>query len=194
MAKKQTEKKKKKSGGCLSTIIGAAITISIVIVLIVLFSGKFSKPPPPPAPQQSPLPSSTIAKKIQIYLSTREGRYLTGLSRWIGPGTLDSRIEAALGRLLKDGRPDTIPEGTRLVKLEIRQNTVYADFTGELKTNHPGGSTAEINTVYAIVNTVLLNFPEIKDVQILIEGEKAATLAGHIDISRPIVAQTRVIK
>jgi hypothetical protein len=30
-------------------------------------------------------------------------------------------------------------------------------------------------------------------VQILVEGEELATLAGHIDISRPIGAEKRVI-
>ncbi len=199
MAKKRKKTtKKKKSSGYLPTIIAAAITIIVGIILIALFSGKFSKqptpPPPPPKPRQSPLPSSAISKEIRIYLSSREGRYLTAVSRKIRPGTLNSRIEEALGRLIKDGKPDTIPEGTRLIKLGIRRATVYADFTNEIKANHPGGSTAEINTVYAIVNTVTLNFPEIKDVQILIEGEKADTLAGHIDISRPIGPQTSIIR
>lgn len=196
MAKKRKKKKKKKSGGYLPTIIAAAVTIIVGIILIALFAPRFSKPPvtPGPSARQTPLPSSTVSKEIQLYLSSRQGRYLTAVKRTIRPGPLNSRIEEALGRLIKDGRPDTIPKGTRLIRLAIRHDTVYADFTGEIKTNHPGGSTAEINTVYAIVNTVTLNFPEIKDVQILIEGEKAATLAGHIDISRPIGPQTRIIR
>jgi spore germination protein GerM len=194
--RKKKKKKKKKSSGYLPTIIAAAITIIAGIILIALFSGRFSRPPTPPPspPRQSPLPSSAISKEIRIYLSSREGRYLRAVSRSIRPGTLTSRIEEALSRLIKDGSPDTIPKGTSLINLGIRQNTVYADFTVEIKTNHPGGSTAEINTVYAIVNTVTLNFPEIKDVQILIEGKKAATLAGHIDISQPIGPQTKIIR
>jgi hypothetical protein len=60
------------------------------------------------------------------------------------------------------------------------------NFSKELSLNHPGGSAAELNTVYSIVNTLTFNFPVINQVQILIDGKKMKTLKGHIDISSPL--------
>jgi hypothetical protein len=41
-------------------------------------------------------------------------------------------------------------------------------------------------TVYALVNAVTANLPTIQRVQILIDGRQAETLAGHIDLRRPL--------
>jgi germination protein M len=43
-----------------------------------------------------------------------------------------------------------------------------------------------MNTVFSIVDTLTLNFPEIKRVQILIEDQAVDTLNGHLDLSRPL--------
>jgi hypothetical protein len=49
-------------------------------------------------------------------------------------------------------------------------------------------------TVYAIVNSILLNFDEVNKVRLLIEGKSVDTLAGHIDCSEPFVADRSFIK
>ena len=41
-------------------------------------------------------------------------------------------------------------------------------------------------TVYSVVNSLAANFPAVKRVQILIEDRPAATLAGHVDLTRPL--------
>jgi hypothetical protein len=51
---------------------------------------------------------------------------------------------------------------------------------------HPGGSAAELLTVYAIVNAVTANLPAIMRVQILLDGKEVDTLAGHMDLRRPL--------
>ncbi len=52
--------------------------------------------------------------------------------------------------------------------------------------NHPGGSNAEIMTIYSIVDSICKSFPEIRMVQFLIEGKVVDTLKGHIDVSLPL--------
>jgi len=81
----------------------------------------------------------------------------------------------------------TVPEGTEARDLFITKDGVaYADFSAALSANHKGGSLGEMNTVFSIVNTLTLNFPEIKRVQILIEDQAVDTLNGHLDLSRPL--------
>jgi len=41
-------------------------------------------------------------------------------------------------------------------------------------------------TVYAIVNAVTANLSSVERVQILIDGKQVDTLAGHVDLRRPL--------
>ena len=76
--------------------------------------------------------------------------------------------------------------------LKIEQDgTAYADFTRELAKKGQG-SYGEMMLCYAITNT-LTEFPEIKRVQILIEGKKAITLSGHMDIEDPLTRNTTLL-
>ena len=44
-----------------------------------------------------------------------------------------------------------------------------------------------------MVNT-LTEFPEIKKVQILVEGKEIDSLSGHLDLSRPVERMSELIK
>ena len=51
----------------------------------------------------------------------------------------------------------------------------------EVTARHPGGSTAELLTVYALVNSLTANLPTIRRVQILIDGQEVlAQLSGRM--------------
>lgn len=52
----------------------------------------------------------------------------------------------------------------------------------------------ELLAVYALVNTLTQNFPEIRQVRFLMDGREAQTLAGHIDLSRAYVKRTDLVK
>lgn len=62
----------------------------------------------------------------------------------------------------------------------------FVDFSSELSAHHPGGSLAELLTVYTIVNAVTVNLPAVTRVQILVEGREVDTLAGHVDLRHPL--------
>ena len=85
-----------------------------------------------------------------------------------------------------------MPVSTRLLNLKIQNGVAYANFSPNLM-RFGGGSSTELLLVSAIVNT-LTEFPEIKAVQILIDGKKADTLAGHVDISEPLSRSESIIK
>jgi spore germination protein GerM len=66
------------------------------------------------------------------------------------------------------------------------RGTAYVDFTEALSRDHPGGTWSEMLTLRSILQTLAANVPELKRVQILIEGQTVDTLAGHVDIRRPL--------
>ena len=112
-------------------------------------------------------------------------------------GDLTSQSKQVILELIKG--PDTnltgtIPPGTTLRNLSINHDGIaFVDFSSELTSRHPGGSSSELLTIYSIVNSLTLNLKGIKKVQILVEGKKVETIAGHIFAMRPFEADTRVI-
>ena len=88
-----------------------------------------------------------------------------------------------------------VPEGTTLLGIYISdRGDAFVDFSREINTEHPGGSLEELFTIYAIVNTLTVNLPSITAVQILIEGEEVDTLAGHIDLRRPLAQSLKWVE
>ena len=101
---------------------------------------------------------------------------------------LTKRLNQVVTALIQETPPNfrnTIPRGTLLNEAYIdTQQTAYLDFSSHLSDGHIGGTTAELLTITAILKTVFDAFPEdIKQVQILIDGEEVKTLAGHLNLS-----------
>ena len=79
------------------------------------------------------------------------------------------------------------PRGTRLRAVYLaNDSTLFVDLSGEVTTEHSGGSLEELLTVYALVNALTTNLAEISAVQILVDGREVDTLAGHIDLRQPL--------
>lgn len=78
-----------------------------------------------------------------------------------------------------------LPPETSILAVYQRDNVVYVDFSRHLVVNHPGGSSGELVTVYGIVNT-FASLTGVEKVQILVEGRRLESLAGHLYIGEPL--------
>ncbi len=85
----------------------------------------------------------------------------------------------------------SIPPGTELLNINIRNRICYVDFSREFIDNHQGGTAGELMTLASIVNT-LTDFDTIDRVQILVEGQSGTTL-GHIILDRPLQRMSDLI-
>lgn len=80
-----------------------------------------------------------------------------------------------------------IAEGTSVRQIFLTDSgEAFVDLSKEAVTNHRGGSLDELFAVYAIVNTLTVNLPAVKHVQILVDGQEVDTLAGHVDLRHPL--------
>jgi hypothetical protein len=106
-----------------------------------------------------------------------------------------SIVEAQLQATPPPPLVSTIPKGATLRGLYISErNEAFVDFDPAIRTSHPGGTSQELMTVYTIVNAVLTNLPNLKEVQLLIGGQEVDTLAGHVDLRRPLRKNERLIQ
>jgi spore germination protein GerM len=81
----------------------------------------------------------------------------------------------------------TLPPGTRVQEVFVQAHGVACvSLSGEIAAGLPGGSRAELLTVYSIVNTVVTNFPAVSRVQLVVNDQPASSLGGHVDLSRAL--------
>ncbi|MFA5073887.1 MAG: GerMN domain-containing protein [Nitrospirota bacterium] len=62
--------------------------------------------------------------------------------------------------------------------------TAYLDIATVQNKDCIGSVREELSAVYALVNTVIMNFEDIKQVSFLINGKESKTLAGHLDLTK----------
>ena len=67
-----------------------------------------------------------------------------------------------------------------------RTGDAFVDLSGDVAAAHPGGSINELLTVYTIVDALTANLPAVTAVQLLVDGKEVDTLAGHVDLRRPL--------
>lgn len=80
-----------------------------------------------------------------------------------------------------------LPQLTRLLDASFRAPLITIDLSSDLVKGAVNfGGQDEMLAISCLTNSFLANFPGFTALQILIEGEKRKTLAGHIDISQPL--------
>jgi len=149
--------------------------------------------------QSQPAGTATNPEKtmqLVVYHATKDAMYLVPEAHKV---PVDSHPARTAMELLLAGtkNPELVkvmPEGTQLKNLTIKDHIAYADFNEKLnKRNGGGGSASEILLVAAIVNT-LTEFPDIHQVQIMVNGKKIETISGHMDTSEPLSRSEKIIK
>jgi len=136
---------------------------------------------------------------VHLYFSDKSNSFLTAEERNLfhpdKPVEFAKIIIEALIDGPRKGHMKTIPAGTTIRALYVaRDGTAYVDISNTIKDSHPGGIKTELFTIYSIVNSLILNIPEIDAVKILIGGRESMTLAGHIDLSFPFKANMLLIR
>lgn len=108
-----------------------------------------------------------------------------------------SLARASLAALFADQRAAPAP-----VLRDIRMRELYLDGSGTAYIDLIPGAQKDVRAsawdeelaIYALVNTLLQNFEEIKQVVLLLDGREAQTLAGHMDLSRSFTKRMDLVK
>jgi hypothetical protein len=130
--------------------------------------------------------------KATLFFASEDGQRLVGVEQDVAlaEGTVAQArtlVEALLTVPAPAPYSATVPQGTAVRGVYVSdRNEVFVDLDGTVRSDHPGGSMQELLTVYSVVNTVLVNLPTMTEVQILIDGQEADSLAGHVDLRRPL--------
>jgi spore germination protein GerM len=195
-------------------VIPAAVGISVLLLAVATFwrfdSRRAAVPPPAQTPEQAASPETPALsrnpepategnqREVTLFFQSPDSDDLVPEVRKIfltdsitdqAAQTVKELIAGPQGHLVA-----TLPAGTQLRGIFVTQDGIaYVDFSQALVDKHPGGSAAEIGTVFSLVDTLTFDFPEIRRVKILVEGEERETLKGHLDLSRSYVADMSLV-
>lgn len=131
-------------------------------------------------------------REVQLYFADPEGTFLQPETRTI-KGCEDDRdcirsLLEALRAGSQQGLLPVLPSETGILDIELENDLVRVDFSHHLSDFHPGGSLSELLTVYSLSNSLCENFPYLRQLQILIDGQVKQTLKGHVRIDQPVYA------
>jgi len=190
--KKSRKKSRRKGVFILAVLIGIGIGIGALFLFRQGRVNVFK-------PEVTKKIVSKEQKNVILYFSDEEGEFLIGernrITKRDGVDEEAKELVAELIRGPKGKLIPTLPPQTRLISLHVDENGLAkVSFSKAFTADHPGGSSAEIMTVYSIVNSLTTNFPQIKRVQILVEGKEIESIAGHLSLMKPISSKPDLIK
>lgn len=177
-------------------IMLAAVAVFVALVWLLITSGG-----PPPAEQdpqmigEIPTPTPAPQQRIILLFPANDGLLHPELRIVPLPVEVDERVRVVMLELLAGPQENLFPVFPYPAELA----SVFIDGTDNAfidLTPPPealAGSHTEILLAYGVVNSVMLNCPELKGVQLLFGGTEVSTLTGHLDLSRPLTLNKRLI-
>ena len=161
--------------GWISRVAVAWLTISGLAIAPGCFAG---------ADEQQP---------VHLYFDDAAKPFLVGETRLMTPSrdaqTFGRQVVTELINGPADEHLATIPEGTRLrTFFVLGDGTAVVDFSAHLRDEQSGSCRQEQLTLFSVVNSLVLNIPEIDRVKILVEGAETKTLKGHLPLEHSLTA------
>jgi spore germination protein GerM len=177
-------------------LIAGGVVVVAVVVAVLMFAGLPRWRGRPPAKTASAAPAAAPAApgrkiKARLFYVAEDGLRLTEVERDVayGEGTLEQARAIITAQIAPVAEPlvSAVPAGTTLRALFIAERgEAYVDLSPEVVSAHPGGTLSEALTVYTLVHALTANLPAVTAVQVLVDGKEVDTLAGHIDLRRPL--------
>ena len=147
--------------------------------------------------QDIPTPTPAPEQRIILLFTGADGMLHPELRSVPLPKEVHERIQVVMRELLAG--PASSPRLAPVVPYQASLKAVFVDQNGNAfvdLTAPPeplAGSSTELILAYGVVNSIILNCPEVSAVQILFGGHEVTTLTGHLDLSKPLVLNKRFI-
>jgi spore germination protein GerM len=135
-----------------------------------------------------------------LYFISKDGRSLKAVEQKFAAGLNPHDLGLAITEALIKGPSlneldTTLPQDTIINALFILEDgRAFIDFDQNIRTSGNYSAQSEMLTIYSIVNSLILNIEKINRVKILIQGETAQTLSGHIDLDCFYEANMLIVK
>lgn len=184
----------------------SVLGLALLLVLVALTAPRWARWLQRPLPAQADDPNAPSAKpaadaapaaapqrsiNVKLFFQAADRPGLLIEERPVAFSTdLSRQIKTVADELIagpSSGLLPTLAPQTRVLEVFVTARGVaYVSLSKEAAAATGQGSEAELITVYSVVNSLTVNFPAIKRVQILLEDKPTPTLWGHVDLTRPL--------
>jgi hypothetical protein len=170
----------------IGVLIAAFLVLAVVLGALLFRKYEGAKTPPPvPAVQES-----TGYHPVVLFFAAESGDSLVREGREIEPcdeiaGCLEEILEGLIDGPVSNLAP-VLPATGMFNSVKLAGDVATVDFAGELLDALPAGSSSEMMAAYAIVNSLALNYPQVRMVRFTLDGKPLQTLKGHLDIRAPL--------
>jgi spore germination protein GerM len=179
---------KKKPSNAKGILLLAFVVFALVLGALVV--RKYQTASHKPQPQQQAEPAPVGTREVTLFFGSAAGDKLAREGREVEiEASVEDGIESVVDELI--GGPlgslsPTLPANTHILGVRLKGEVAEIDFGPELQEGLPEGSSAEMLATYSIVDTVTANFPQVKAVQLLVNGKAPETLKGHVELLEPL--------
>ena len=175
------------------------VTLGLLAWGVTIGLERLAGPTSDTSPVVSAPPQTTAHITATLFYAAPDGLGLAPMRREVplaeGVVPQGRQILEAQLRPPADGQRSVIPPGTRLRAFYVTdRGDAFVDLTPDVAFAHPGGSLSEMLTVYALVNAVTANLPAVQRVQLLVDGKEVDTIAGHVDVRRPLARDASLVR
>jgi len=176
-------------------------SIATGAILLSLLAGCEKKGPVQAPSSPAPPPKTAMTSKpVQLFYEDDSMLLAPRIETVALPDNEGASIRPLLVALLAPAAagsdPKPVPEGIEIrATYLLPDGTAIVDLGGSLfMTGWKTGSQAELMLAYSIVQTLTSNLPSIRQVQLLVNGQPAETLAGHVSIEHALRPNPRLVK
>jgi hypothetical protein len=191
-AEVKTKKQKKKMRKSVLFVVVTSLVGFLVFMFLTLFDYVS-----PPVDGKGTVGKKKEKQAVVLYFSDGNERFLVPEKRFIPKEEKASAQGRELVKALLDGSKtglvNTLPEKADVQNVRVENETAFVDFNKNFVKNHPGGSAAEIATIYSLANTLTENMPGVKRIKILVSGKEILSIKGHIDTRQPFSPNRELI-
>jgi len=183
-------------------LVALALVISSLIVAGALLWSRYRPLPPAEQAGEQPAQAASVPLRPDEPLPLTLFVPVDGLLGRIPAGIyrqpelqLEARAAAAAVLASEQARQSAVLKDLELRALYIDPSgTAVVDLSPAGAKDLAGSAWDELLTIYALANTLIQNFPEVRQVRLLVDGRESPTLAGHVDLSRAFVKRNDLIR
>lgn len=181
----RTKKTPKRGVGVL---VAAFLVLAVALGVLLMRKHEMAKMPPPLSPPQG----QAGIHPVQLFFADMNGSALVREGREIEAcdevsACLEEILEELINGPVSDLAPVLPPTGM-FHSVRLDGDVARVDFAQELLDALPEGSSSEMLAAYAVVNSLSLNYPQVKAVQFTLDGKPLQTLKGHLDVRTPLTS------
>lgn len=170
----------------MGVLVAAFLMLAIFLGALVFrkYENAGTPAPVPPAPQQAgPVTVTLFFAAPNGEGLVREGREIEGCDGV--PDCLESILEELINGPVGDLSP-VLPPAGMFNSVTLEGTIARVDFANELLEALPSGSSSELIAAYAVVNSIVYNYPQVQSVLFTVDGRPLETLKGHLDTRQPL--------